>query len=60
MQKNKKKQLLFLTAVSLGIILNPLNSSMISLALHQIQQHFHVSFSTASWLISIYYCNYSA
>ncbi|QDZ77110.1 MFS transporter [Bacillus cereus] len=55
MQKNKRKQLLFLTAVSSGVILNPLNSSMISLALHQIQQHFHVSFSTVSWLISIYY-----
>ncbi|OUB25925.1 MFS transporter [Bacillus thuringiensis serovar yunnanensis] len=55
MKMNKKKQLLFLTAVSSGVVLNPLNSSMISLALHQIQENFNLSFTTVSWLISSYY-----
>jgi MFS family permease len=36
-------------------MLNPLNSSMISLALHSIQKDFHLSFSTVSWLISSFY-----
>lgn len=36
-------------------MLNPLNSSMISLALHSIQHEFHLSFTTVSWLISSFY-----
>ena len=41
-----------MTAVASGTMLNPLNSSMISLALHSIQHEFHLSFTTVSWLIS--------
>jgi MFS family permease len=51
----KKSRALFLTAVGSGTMLNPLNSSMISLALHSIQKDFHLSFSTVSWLISSFY-----
>jgi MFS family permease len=51
----KKKRALFLTAVASGTMLNPLNSSMISLALHSIQKDFHLSFTTVSWLISSFY-----
>ncbi|WP_042356100.1 MFS transporter [Bacillus rubiinfantis] len=36
-------------------MLNPLNSSMISLALHSIQKDFQLSFTTVSWLISSFY-----
>jgi MFS family permease len=50
-----KKRALFLTAVASGTMLNPLNSSMIALALHSIQKDFHLSFSTVSWLISSFY-----
>ncbi|WP_211062149.1 MFS transporter [Heyndrickxia faecalis] len=49
------KRTVFLTAIASGTMLNPLNSSMISLALHSIQKDFHLSFSTVSWLISSFY-----
>ncbi|MFP3635685.1 MFS transporter [Bacillus sp. SIMBA_033] len=52
---SKKSRVLFLTAVASGTMLNPLNSSMISLALHSIQHAFHLSFTTVSWLISSFY-----
>jgi MFS family permease len=51
----KNNRALFLTAVATGTMLNPLNSSMISLALHSIQRDFHLSFTTVSWLISSFY-----
>ncbi|WP_151681743.1 MFS transporter [Weizmannia acidilactici] len=49
------KRTVFLTAIASGTMLNPLNSSMISLALHSIQKDFHLSFPTVSWLISSFY-----
>ncbi|MED4205154.1 MFS transporter [Neobacillus mesonae] len=51
----KKTRALFVTAVASGTMLNPLNSSMISLALHSIQKDFQLSFTTVSWLISSFY-----
>lgn len=51
----KKNRALFLTAVASGTMLNPLNSSMIALALHSIQKDFQLSFPTVSWLISSFY-----
>lgn len=51
----KKSRRLFITAVASGTMLNPLNSSMISLALHSIQKDFNLSFATVSWLISSFY-----
>ncbi|PLT32870.1 MFS transporter [Bacillus sp. V5-8f] len=42
-------------AIALGILLNPLNSSMISVALARLQVQFDLSFVDASWLISTYY-----
>lgn len=44
-----------LVAVSSGVLLNPLNSSMIAVALVSLRQDFHASFAAASWLISSYY-----
>src|SRR5699024_9460054 len=41
--------------VGLGILLNPLNSSMISVALTQMQHDYALTFADASWLISIFY-----
>ncbi|MBA4541511.1 MULTISPECIES: MFS transporter [Thermoactinomyces] len=55
MNGKKPNRLLFLIAIASGTLLNPLNSSMISMALHRIQQDFHLSFTTVSWLISSYY-----
>lgn len=50
----KRPWLLVLT-VGLGTLLNPLNSSMISVALTRIQNEFNLTFADASWMISIFY-----
>lgn len=55
MTGTKKKQAVLLTAIATGTMLNPLNSSMISLALHSIQKDYHLSFATVSWLVSGFY-----
>lgn len=44
-----------LFAVALGILLNPLNSSMIAVALSRLQEEYSLSFADASWLITTYY-----
>lgn len=46
---------LFLSAVATGAMLNPLNSSMIALAIPNIQRDFGLSYLTVSWLISSFY-----
>lgn len=55
MEKLSEKRWLLLLTVGLGILLNPLNSSMISVALTQMQHAYALSFADASWLISIFY-----
>ena len=42
-------------ALLLGTLLNPLNSSMIAVALVQIEREFAVGIVAASWLISAFY-----
>jgi len=42
-------------AVALGTLLNPLNSSMIAVALVDLQREFKVSLAASSWLISGFY-----
>jgi MFS family permease len=42
-------------SVALGTLLNPLNSSMIAVALVALQGDFHVSLAQASWLVSSFY-----
>ncbi|HZR91396.1 MAG TPA: MFS transporter [Gaiellaceae bacterium] len=44
-----------LATIASGTLLNPLNSSMIAVALVDLARHFRLDFSTASWLISAYY-----
>jgi MFS family permease len=44
-----------LFAIALGTILNPLNSSMIAVALVAIHSDFHISIGTSTWLISAFY-----
>ncbi len=51
----KSEQRKFLIGASLGVMLNPLNSSMISLALYSIQKDFNVSYATVSWLVTAFY-----
>jgi MFS family permease len=44
-----------LVAIALGTILNPLNSSMIAVALVAVHDDFHVSIGTSTWLVSAFY-----
>jgi MFS family permease len=44
-----------LAAVGSGTLLNPLNSTMIAVALPALREGFGLSFSAAAWLISAYY-----
>jgi EmrB/QacA subfamily drug resistance transporter len=51
----QRKPWLLVLAVGLGTLLNPLNSSMIAVALTRLQHEFQLSFADASWLISAFY-----
>ena len=51
-EKNEKYIIL---AVALGIILNPLNTTMITVALPAIQKDFQLSSTNVSWLIASYF-----
>ncbi|MBD3919278.1 MFS transporter [Paenibacillus sp. PR3] len=42
-------------AVGLGILLNPLNSSMVAVAIPGLQQVFHLDFTKVSWIIFSFY-----
>ncbi|MFT8317746.1 MAG: MFS transporter [Sporolactobacillus sp.] len=55
MKALKKSHTVFMGAIAAGTILNPLNSSMIALALHSIQRDYGLSFATVSWLVSGFY-----
>lgn len=55
MKKYLQKPWLLVLTIGLGTLLNPLNSSMISVALTRIQGQFALTFADASWLISIFY-----
>ncbi|HET7339576.1 MAG TPA: MFS transporter [Candidatus Dormibacteraeota bacterium] len=44
-----------LTAIALGTILNPLNSSMVAVALVSIHSDFHIDIGTSTWLVSAFY-----
>lgn len=52
MEKNNK---FIILAVALGIILNPLNTTMITVAIPAIQQSFQLSSTNVSWLIASYF-----
>lgn len=51
---NKREKWIVL-AVSLGVILNPLNTTMITVALPYIQEDFQLSATDISWLIASYF-----
>lgn len=55
MTEKIQKPWLFILTIGLGTLLNPLNSSMISVALTRMQHEFTLTFADASWLISIFY-----
>jgi MFS family permease len=44
-----------IVAVAVGMPLTPLNSTMIAMALGRIEQHFDVTLSATTWLVSSFY-----
>jgi Arabinose efflux permease len=46
---------LTVASLSLGTALNPLNSSMIAVALVELQRHFVLSVSVVTWVITVFY-----
>jgi EmrB/QacA subfamily drug resistance transporter len=44
-----------LISVGLGVLLNPLNSSMISVAIARLQNVYHLDFTVVSWIIFSFY-----
>ncbi|WP_428911818.1 MFS transporter [Niallia sp. Krafla_26] len=50
-----KKPRLLIVAIALGVILNPLNTTMITVALPSIQNEFQLSAGDISWLIASYF-----
>lgn len=54
-QKVTKYRNWVLITIALGVLLNPLNSSIISVAVARLQHVFHLTFADASWIISTYY-----
>ncbi|GAA0607427.1 MFS transporter [Virgibacillus siamensis] len=55
MKTTIKRPWLLVLTIGLGTLLNPLNSSMISVALTRLQHILDLSFASATWLISIFY-----
>ncbi|WP_121614334.1 MFS transporter [Mesobacillus foraminis] len=52
---NVKHQNLLIAAIAFGIILNPLNTSMITVALPEIKNEFTLSANDITWLIASYF-----
>lgn len=52
---NMKNSKFIILAVALGVILNPLNTTMITVALPSIQSEFHLTSTDISWLIASYF-----
>ncbi len=50
-----KKPNLLIAAITLGVILNPLNTTMITVALPSIQNEFQMSSKDITWLIGSYF-----
>lgn len=46
---------LSVASLSLGTALNPLNSSMIAVALVELQRHFSLTVSEVTWVITVFY-----
>ncbi|KRF02335.1 MFS transporter [Paenibacillus sp. Soil766] len=44
-----------LISVGLGVLLNPLNSSMIAVAMARLQHVYHLTFTEVSWIIFVFY-----
>ncbi len=50
-----KRSRWLMISVGLGILLNPLNSSMIAVAIPRLQQVYHLDFTVVSWIIFSFY-----
>lgn len=55
MEHTTQRRWLLILTIGLGTLLNPLNSSMISVALTTLQHEFSLTFADATWMISVFY-----
>lgn len=55
MRLMKNKERMIILAIALGVILNPLNTTMITVALPSIQTDFNLSSTDISWLIASFF-----
>lgn len=55
MEHSTRKPWMLILTIGLGTLLNPLNSSMISVALTTLQHEFALTFADATWMISVFY-----
>jgi EmrB/QacA subfamily drug resistance transporter len=53
-QQGREPSRLILPAIAIGTTLAPLNSTMIAIALPEIQETFDVSISSTAWLVTLY------
>lgn len=54
-QKMNARSRWLIIAVGLGVLLNPLNSSMVSVAIARLQNVYHLDFTVVSWIIFSFY-----
>lgn len=54
-EQNTRQEKWIIVAVALGVILNPLNTTMITVALPSIQKEFELNTTDISWLIASYF-----
>ncbi|OXM85273.1 MFS transporter [Paenibacillus rigui] len=54
-ESRNKGHFWLIAAVALGTLLNPLNTTMISVAFSRLQEEFQVTYASISWLIATYY-----
>ncbi|NHN29353.1 MFS transporter [Paenibacillus agricola] len=54
-KESRRYRFLLITAVALGTLLNPLNTTMIAVAFARLQEEFQVTYASISWLIATYY-----
>lgn len=52
---SRKQEKFIILAVGFGVILNPLNTTMITVALPAIQKDFQLTATDISWLIASYF-----
>ncbi|OWR32559.1 MFS transporter [Saccharibacillus sp. O23] len=57
---SKANSRLLMISIGLGVMLNPLNSSMVSVAIPALQQAFNLDYTSVSWIVLAFYVSSAA